>query len=150
MARSENTKRQLPDDLLLLQDTRSHLWIKVLLAGVKSRPMHDQMRRAFSASGKPMVLRRIHWSVMNAKPSSTDFAYCTGINYFLKQQLVLYTSMTPSTTATDKRVCDLSVAADKNLASFIIACNKIKIDHTCVSNGRAYLAAMQSLISLQK
>ena len=144
------TKRQIPDDLLLPKDISNPLWINIILAGVKNRPMQDQLRTAFSRPGKPMILRRIHMAVTDARPSSTDFAYCTGINYFLKQQLVLYTSMTPSTTIRHARSFVLSVTADKNLASFIMACNKISIDRSCVSNGRAYLAAMQKLIRLQK
>ena len=122
----------------------------ILLAGVKNRPMQDQLRTAFSQPGKQTILHRIHSAVMSAKPSSTDFAYCTGINYFLKQQMVLYTSMTSSTTANWKRICVLADSADRNVASFIMACKEIEIDHMCVSNGRAYLAAMQKLISLQK
>ena len=149
----QRTAFYLRDDLLLSTDVQYPLWFMLLLAGVKYRPYQDRLRELFMSASPPYI-HFIHYCVMTSLPYTSpdwqaEFAYCTGITYFLKHQLVLYRSMTSASTPVVTRACELRKEAARTVANFIDACRGVTADVSDVRSGRAYLAAMRRLIDLQ-
>lgn len=139
----------IPDDLLLATDVVFPLWFAILLAGVKIRGYQDRLRDLWPFGAEPF-LHYIDYAIKSSPPGSTDYAYCTGVTYFLKQQLVLYADMTPSTTPVEERKVILSDSASATLDRFIDACSALRIDQSCVASGRAYIRAMRALNAFQQ
>ena len=150
----QRTAFYLRDDLLLSTDTQYPLWFMLLLAGVKYRPYQDRFRQLFMSASPPYI-HLIHYCVMTSPPYTspdprTEFAYCTGVTYFLRNQLVLYCEMTRASMPVAERACELRRGAASTVAEFIAACRNATADVSDVRSGRAYLAAMQRLIDLQE
>ena len=149
----QRTAFYLRDDLLLSTDVQYPLWFMLLLAGVKYRPYQDRFRELFMSASPPYI-HFIHYCVMTSLPYTSpdwqaEFAYCTGITYFLKHQLALYREMTRASTPVVTRACELHRGAARTVAEFIAGCRDATADVSDVRSGRAYLAAMRRLIGLQ-
>ena len=149
----QRTAFYLRDDLLLSTDMQYPLWFMLLLAGVKYRPYQDRFRQLFMSASPPYI-HFIHYCVMTSPPYTSpdprnEFAYCTGVTYFLRNQLVLYREMTKASMPVVTRSCELCCWAASTVAEFIEACRGATADVSDVRSGRAYLAAMERLIDLQ-
>lgn len=143
-------------------DNRMPMWLLILLAGVKNIPVQDAIRETCNViTFEDMRLdwAWFHDAVCGAPGSSTNFAYCTGVTYFCKQQLVLYEVMSEMSASPDIRTakCVPVIHANTVFTDYIKAVDTTwlqlhgrPLDASDVVQGRAYVTACEHIIDLQE
>lgn len=158
---SLNEEKPVPTDLLIAADRVLPLWLLFLLAGVKNAPVQDQIRATASSTAHDVMKTDWTWfheAVCGTQGSSTLFAYCTGVTYFCKRQLVLYSHLVKMTAAPATRL-EFSIPFENAPIVFMSFIENVErqwllahgrdLDVRDVKDGRSYVTASTRLITIQ-